>query len=398
MRRTQHGVASYGPAVAEGETTVDELRTAAVPSSPGRVVVMRGETPVATIDLGDRAVDRRTAVVVRAPLWTRDEARRLLELARDAAGGSGTVSLDTGDLLLRHEARAAGLAGELRQPLTGSIPGRESHLPPAASATHAERLGEEVGALVPRADITARAVRGMARRATSGLAAMIDLAVAFPGDRPFVVSCPDVADVVPEAIALAVDTLGRVRSRFPIGTRALARVSFDHSDRGLRSSKYAGMAHRNMGLVHLNASFASADGLAEMARRRRTAPTKRPPAVIRPPATAVDATTAHEAWHQIEAVHEATAYRTTIEFRRSLGEHFGVATLEHAVLGGGPDAPPEWRTAHERLVAEVSPYAGTRTVEATAEMFKLWWCVAEPWWTPAVRRFDQALGLLTSTG
>jgi hypothetical protein len=352
---------------------------------------MRGETLVATIDVGDHG---KAGVVLREAPWTREEARRLLDLVRDAAADSGTVELDASDLLLRYEARAAGLAGKLRRPLTGSLTGHS----PRASATGSERLGEDVGALVPGADITARPVRGMARRAMSGLTAMIDLTVAYPGDAPFVVSCPDVADVVPEAVALAVDTLGRVRRRFPIGARALARVSFDHSDRRLRGSKFAGMAHRNMGLVHLNASFASADGLAEMARRWRAAPTKRPSAAIRPPATALDATTAHEAWHQIEAVYEATAYQSTIEFRRSLGEHFGVATLEHAVLGGTPGAEPAWRTAHEQLVAEVSPYAGTRTVEATAEMFKLWWCVPEPRWSPAVRRFDVALGILTSRG
>lgn len=76
-----------------------------------------------------------------------------------------------------------------------------------------------------------------------------------------------------------------------------------------------------------------------------------------------------------------------MEMRRRLGQHFGVATLEHAVLGGVLGAPEEWRNAHTQLVDEVSPYGGTARREATAEMFKLWWCSPGRRRTPAVDHF-----------
>jgi hypothetical protein len=59
-----------------------------------------------------------------------------------------------------------------------------------------------------------------------------------------------------------------------------------------------------------------------------------------------------------------------------LGEELGVATFEHALRGGEAGAPPEWRSARARIVREVSVYATTNQREATAEMFKLWWCSA----------------------
>ena len=65
------------------------------------------------------------------------------------------------------------------------------------------------------------------------------------------------------------------------------------------------------------------------------------------------------------------------------GEEF-----ERAVLGGRPGSPSAWREAHRRLTTEVSTYAGTTIREATAEMFKLWWCrTGTP--TGVVRRFGE---------
>jgi hypothetical protein len=103
----------------------------------------------------------------------------------------------------------------------------------------------------------------------------------------------------------------------------------------------------------------------------------------------VDGTVAHEWWHQIDAHFQARRYRESIEFRREIGHYFGVETIEHAtaVQANAPDA---WKAAHERVAGEVSSYGGTNPKEATAELFKLWWCnVGEP--TPVVRLFGQLL-------
>ncbi|HTT87702.1 MAG TPA: hypothetical protein VMF60_10060, partial [Acidimicrobiales bacterium] len=49
-------------------------------------------------------------------------------------------------------------------------------------------------------------------------------------------------------------------------------------------------------------------------------------------------------------------------------------------------APEAWRRAHDALVTQVSPYAATDPGEATAEMFKAWWCRSGPL-SPVVERF-----------
>jgi hypothetical protein len=63
-----------------------------------------------------------------------------------------------------------------------------------------------------------------------------------------------------------------------------------------------------------------------------------------------------------------------VEISRVLGEELGVDTFEHALRGGETGAPVEWQTARARVATEVSHYALTNFREATAEMFKLWWC------------------------
>jgi hypothetical protein len=108
------------------------------------------------------------------------------------------------------------------------------------------------------------------------------------------------------------------------------------------------------------------------------------------PFNQIDATTAHEIWHQMDGAIEARRSMDGIDLRRRLGEALGVETLEQAVNGARPRSPERWKVAHARLVDEVSAYGATAPVEATAEMFKLWWCaVGEP--TPIVRRFGELI-------
>ena len=108
------------------------------------------------------------------------------------------------------------------------------------------------------------------------------------------------------------------------------------------------------------------------------------------PFTAIDATTAHEMWHLVEATFEAKRYKESVEFRRQLGFHLGVATLEQAVKGHGRYAPDSWKAASKLLAEEVSLYATTNAKEATAELFKAWWCRTGDL-APVVARFGELL-------
>ncbi|HUQ40289.1 MAG TPA: hypothetical protein VM030_09050 [Acidimicrobiales bacterium] len=346
-----------------------------------RTEVWRGESLVARFDIaGER-------VTVRAGRWcTRDDAEVILRLADELTDGRVTW-LDVVDPLVRFHARRSGFAGGLRRPLSKAPLEAEGPGGGGEPATPSELLGA-VQSLVPRASITARPARGVVRRATSGLPAMIDLTVEVHDGPRLTVSCPDRVDVVPETIALAIDTAAVIRSRFAVAGEAVQSILFDHSAGGFRRSKWAGMAHPNLAAIHLNASLAFAEGLDVLARQPSSSA---PPAPTPPPATAVDGIVAHECWHQMEATLEVRRYRDTMAFRQRLGEHFGVATIEHAVLGGTSGAPAAWAEAHRRLTEEVSPYAGTSRREATAEMFALWWCGSPGGWSPAVAHFGEAV-------
>jgi hypothetical protein len=124
-----------------------------------------------------------------------------------------------------------------------------------------------------------------------------------------------------------------------------------------------------------------------MSRHKAKRPENRP-AAVRSGFTALDGTVAHEAWHQIEAGFAARRLADRTELRHQLGLSLGVETLEQAIKGGHPRAPEHWRAAHVRLRQLVSPYAATNPVEATAEMFKLWWCRIS---NPVVDRFGELL-------
>jgi hypothetical protein len=97
----------------------------------------------------------------------------------------------------------------------------------------------------------------------------------------------------------------------------------------------------------------------------------------------------------MDFVFQGRRYATSIELRRALGVELGVETLEQALRGADRGAPPAWRAARRRLIEEVSPYAATATQEATAEMFKLWWCrVGDP--GPLIVRFGELVETLVA--
>ena len=316
--------------------------------------------------------------------------------AADLAG----VRVHTADLLIRYEAHRAGFVSDLRGPL---VPGDRPIGPYGGLLDRRDGDGErdagwlagEVGRVVTGASVTAdrapRAFGRLARGATAGFGDMARLVVRPAGGAPaFVVAVPIRDDVIAESVALAIDTTLAVRRTFGGAIDHLKTVSFDHAAHGMVKGRYAGMANANASVVHINASFALADDLLDLRRGREASPPKRPSGQVGGPFTAIDGTTAHELWHQMEAAFEARHYADSIQFRRALGEYFGVETIEQVTNGGHARSPDAWRAAYARLGEEVSPYATTNPREATAEMFKFWWCIAGPL-PPVIRQFGALL-------
>lgn len=337
---------------------------------------------------GLRAVPQGDLLEVSAQLdpgvFGRARSRELLGNVVDVARARGfeRLVLDTQDVLLRDEAARAGMAGPLRGRLSAAVADVRPAPPVAGDGgLDAVALGEAVGRLVPGASVAGRAVgnpmRAGIRRALFGMPSTVDLLVdPDDGGEWIRVVVPRRADVVVENVARCVETLVAVRRRFGTATPPTLTVSFDYSDIGLKSGKISGSAATQVGAIHLNASHCLANDIEETRRRAAERGGTGVSARVEAPFSVVDGTTAHEMWHQIEAGFEAARYRDSIEFRRGLGAYLGVDTLERAILGSSRTAPAAWQAAHRRLVQEVSLYAGTSPREATAEMFKLWWCSA----------------------
>jgi hypothetical protein len=327
------------------------------------------------------------------------------------------LELDTTDPLVRDFARHRGFTGALRGPL---VPGGAG-VPPTDDVVGVEAaLHQLLPDIRVRVEATPGPVRSWLRRTVSGVANLINVDAA-PDDREESTrfSVPLRADLLVESIARCIDTAIAIRRRFPAAGRTVRRISFDHADFELLHGNHAGSADRNSGTIHMNASFATFDGLAvmETARAARAAggwpPPVRPtgaepdvrvlipvrnPAQVPPPWNVIDAVTAHEMWHQMEGAVEGRRSLDGLELRRSLGEALGVETLEQAINGGRPRAPDAWKAAHARLVDEVSSYGASAPLEATAEMFMLWWC-ADGGRAPVVERFGQlAVPLLDAFG
>jgi len=331
---------------------------------------------------------------------TREVARALLTdlvACARAAGDCTSVALETVDPVLRDEARAAGWQGGLREQLFVPSLTRSTtrtHAP-ARGRGSAELLAAQVGALVPDLALTAarpaRGLRRLARTATSGITETHELIVGdrvrapgIPPLRDLRVTVPADAEILVEVVARVIDTITSVRRLFRPWLDHLKAVAFDRSSKGFIDGVHAGYANRVISTIHLNGDFVLADRLVAFRQWQsgaldepvRPTPPSAEPRRLRAPADSNDATAAHECWHLIELGFESKAYGRSIEFRRRLGEYFGAPTLEHVLHRPAGWSSGDWDAANRRLRAEVSDYAGTNAHEATAEMFKHWWCGA----------------------
>lgn len=361
-----------------------ELRRGPDAATTGRLEARRGDRHVATF-VESPGPDRTTlALVGRVAPIDLTELDALLD-ALTAHVPSG-LELVTSDPLVRDVARRHGFAGSLRGALVPAADGSAEWIDdPAWVRDAVQQLLPEVAVGIGAGSGAARA---LIRRAVSGVPRTFDL-WAGPDDHatPTRFSLPARPDLLVETVARCIDTTIAIRRRFARPASGVRRVSFDYADFDLLTGHHAGSADRSSGITHMNASLASVEGLTTM-EARRAQRGGGGSVGVRPPFNQMDGTTAHEMWHQMEGAVEARRSMDGIELRRRLGEALGVETLEQAVNGVRPRSPDAWKLAYARLVDEVSPYGATGPLEATAEMFKLWWCAAgEP--SPIVRRFGE---------
>jgi hypothetical protein len=344
-----------------------------------------------------RRNDRRIAVFVEEPSPGGTSVRLLgreapidpveLRMLLDAVAARG-LEIVTSDPLVRDVARRHGFTGSLRGALRPGPTGPRSGTDDPSGVR--DGLQELLPGIVVTVEANAGAARGLLRRAVSGVAKTFNL-FAAPDDlaTPTRFSVPQRGDLLIESVGRCIDTTIAIRRRFGAVAATARRLSFDHADFQLLHGNHAGSADRSSGLIHMNASFASLEGLTTM-EQLRAERAGGGSAGVPAPFNQIDGTTAHEIWHQMEGAVEARSSMDGINLRRRLGEALGVETLEQAVNGIRPRSPDAWKHAYARLVDEVSPYAATAPIEATAEMFKLWWCATgEP--APIVLRFGELI-------
>jgi hypothetical protein len=333
------------------------------------------------------------------PLLVEDVSDLVVAMVKQAKEDGATDAEFCGEsLLLRHVARQLGFRGGLRVPLEAKV---DNVAAPVLFNDRAQTIDRHervewliaalhdvgVDALAARPNL---AFGRLMKRLVGGVGDTLEVIIEWAPGRSFIVSMPDRWDLMPEAIALAGDMTTSVLNRFPDQAFAVKFVYFDRATYGMKAGRHAGVTEGSAPSVHLNVGFvAIEESLTMMSKRADNAgrsTSARPPS----PFFAVDGTVAHELWHKIESVFEAHHYKSSIAFRRQLGLHLGVETLEHAIKGGSKNAPTPWKTAHRRLIDEVSSYAATSPREATAEMFKLWWC-RNGAATPMVARFGELI-------
>ncbi len=333
-----------------------------------------------------------TAVVVAqldpSPLLgTRDVSDLVIAAVRQARGpGATEVEFPSDSIVLRHEARRAGLVGGLRSALRARTDDVAAPVPADASAPVPDRADRTAWLCARLADLgvtstparPARSIGRLAKRLAGGVGDTLEVLVAWTPGRTFAISVPDRPDLMPEGVAQAADTAIAVFRRFPDHAEAVRLISFDQAEQGLKTGRTSGVAQLSVPSVHLNIAYVTEEAALDMMRRQADKLRSQGLVDVVPAPTPVDPTVAHELWHQIENGLETRHYAQTMELRRQVGLALGVETLEHAVKGGNPKAPLPWQAAYRRLVDEVSLYATTNAREATAELFRLWWCRTGP--------------------
>ena len=260
----------------------------------------------------------------------------------------------------RTEARLAGWTGPLRAPLR----------PPARCRPGASgwfRRSRSVQDLLPGVDVSRRGF---------GRTVLHLRTVAADGGFRMRLKVADRPDVMPEMLAAALDTAFAVRRRFGRMASGVHTISIDDGAGGFDDHTTAGSTQRHRHLLPRH----------QPRVRRRDRPTG----------------SAAVAGGGCRRRCPARGSRSTASSRTSTGTTSTPRWRRRRRCTSSSTAPSVWSSASRRsstrcagvsrrarvarrfrrIVAEVSPYATTNMREATAELFKLWWC-ASPQSPPA---------------
>lgn len=360
-------------------------------------------TTIATIESEGQTVAaveasfQRDTLVARVQIgpWEGFDSARAQSLVDDlgcAAVGCGAVilRLDSANLLLRNRARLNGFEGGVRESLILRI------TPDAQNGSHVESTSSwavsTLEALLPQSSIRAiwpsSPVRRIIQRALSGSGARIHLVLQTPPGR-FDVWVPEREDLMPEPIAMAVDTAIAIKSRFGPALRHVGLIRFDLAHHGMSKNRVAGVADTEVPSIHINAGYCCAD-LAPLNETRRGGWKPKRPSAPTAATFKFDKIVAHEIGHQLDHGFQGSRYRESIEFRRRLGETLGVPSIEFAVRGTWDEDQQAAARAKALLTQDVSPYATTNLSEAMAELFAVWWFGGRDG-TPIMETYDRLI-------
>jgi len=296
-----------------------------------------------------------------------EEAAQVLATVERETAGAGRVVLVTMDAVLRESARAAGYAGGLREDLV-RVDGSRGAVP------------DTVAGWLPDAQVVARPV-SPPRRLTRLLATGLDRMTRIDARRhgfDASVTVPIGPGTLLEPVAATVDTLLELARRLGGARVRVPPITFSLNDGGIRGGSVAG-GNAGAGIV-LTPMYVDVDALVRIRRRRdavarvtAVAGGRRSTRAAPDHAFAVEKTVVHEVGHSVDQAPGSGRLSDTVTARRTLGRAVGVDSVELALRSDWLDAPPEWRAARARIVADLSDYATTNCVELFAEAFVAWY-------------------------
>ncbi len=336
---------------------------------------------------------RFTVATGRTFALVRGDVRRLMVAMAQVAQAPGIVGvwLRATDPLVRTMARAHGFEGSLRSDLrrVGA-----SWQPADADDEWPSRDRDEIarglGDLLAGTVITIEpggVLTRLARRFETGIGGSSRVIAAREGTRVQVVA-PVGPDVMIESLAAALDTMLTIFVRFAAVARHVPPVVFGMAAIDMVEGRISGQA--TGGRITINPAHVSVGALETLIRTetdsdpgaRRTFRASRKPSGRY---FSVDGVVAHEIGHSIDHLGGNGRIADSTRFRQSIGAALGVESVELALRGRDPGAPPEWQRAQRELVEQISDYATTNGVELFAEIFKAWFEGAE---SPVTLAFD----------
>lgn|GEM_PF-6861640 len=308
----------------------------------------------------------------------RTDALAVIDVVVAAARARNAVGIDLAakDPLVRSAARATGFDGPLRANLAFDL-----RLVPAVPA--ATRLNEppdvvaELEAFLP--DTRVVVDRGgwaarISRRMVTGMAGNARITAERDGAHATTVAAIG-RELMTESLAAALDTLLTLAARFPTIARRFPTVVFAMADLQMVEGHVSGEA--GSGGISINPAHVNIAAMETLALRGSPAIPAfglgaRVPRRSLTSFLPVDGVVAHEVGHCIDHLVRGGRLSDTTDFRQRIGRALGVESVELALRGRSPDAPPEWQHAHRDLVDQISGYATTNGVELFAEIFEGW--------------------------